>query len=1090
MATPSFLKAPGAIASLIAGFDWSATAIGPLAQWPCSLRTVVGYCVRSSLPVVILWGPRGVMIYNDAYAEFAGDRHPELLGKEVRDGWPEVAQFNDNVMKVGLSGGSLTYQDQELTLHRGDEPEQVWMNLDYAPVLDESGEPAGVMCIVVETTARVIAERQQAQEQALQRRTMQQMPGFVAITSGPDHVFDYVNDSYVAITQRDDLVGKSVREAFPEVEEQGFLELLDRVYRSGEPFSARKTKVHLEGRDTPIFVDLVYHPLRDHRNKVTGIFTGGYETTDVHLASAALERIEARQSLLLALIKGQRETKDPDVIMGAAARAVGEQLEADRVGFFQMSGDTMEFGASWNNGVLEPLDGTLPVSIIGSRYLELVRSGATRGVNDTANDPLTVDSRFGEIGARAIVSAPIFRDGVWIAGLYVDHGSPREWTEDEIALVREVADQTWDAVERARIQNALEESERRLGRALDAGELGVWELDLETHKAWRSLQHDHIFGYDDLLSEWSYEAFLDHIVEEHRSTVDAQFQQAVEQGRWEFEAQIRTAKKDTRWIWGQGVVEYDGEKRPRRMKGMVRDISTRKEIEAQLIDLNEALAERVAERTAERDRLWTLSEDMLARADYEGRLLAVSPSWTRVLGYTEEEFLTRPYAEIIDPQYIDMVTTALLQMRETGQSTRFENRILAKNGEWKPVQWTVSPESDGVHFIAIGRDMTAEKAVDAELEGAREALRHSQKMDAMGQLTGGVAHDFNNLLTPIIGGLDMLQRRIADDPRNARLIEGALKSAERAKILVQRLLAFARRQPLQATAVDIAELMENMVGLLGSTVGPHIEILWEISPDLPPALADGNQIEMALLNLGVNARDAMPEGGTLRMSAEVEDVSGAHRAELSPGRYIRVSVADTGIGMTEETRARAIEPFFSTKGIGKGTGLGLSMVHGLASQLGGGLAIDSTERQGTTIDIWLPVSDRPTQTHQAPDVVPIPMLEGRALLVDDEDLVRKSVAAMLENIGYSVTEADSPEAALRLIEEGFRPHLVVTDYLMPGMNGKELAYAVKARLPGVPVLVVSGYSEVDGIAPELPSLTKPFRMEDLSARIRAIGGMA
>ena len=380
------------------------------------------------------------------------------------------------------------------------------------------------------------------------------------------------------------------------------------------------------------------------------------------------------------------------------------------------------------------------------------------------------------------------------------------------------------------------------------------------------------------------------------------------------------------------------------------------------------------------------------------------------------------------------------------------------------------------------------EAIDiTERRQAEEALRQSQKLEAMGQLTGGVAHDFNNLLTPIIGSLDMLQRHRVGDERERRLIDGALKSAERAKTLVQRLLAFARRQPLQPSAVDVAGLVEGMGNLIGSTTGPQIKVVTEARGDLPHALADPNQLEMALLNLSVNARDAMPDGGTLRITVSCETLGPLHPAQLPPGDYIRLSVADTGIGMDDRVIARAIEPFFSTKGVGKGTGLGLSMVHGLASQLGGALTISSKVGVGTNIDLWLPVTEAPS----AADILVAESIgeqghHGTALLVDDEELVRASTAHMLAELGYRVVEASSADEALRVIAREPALDLLVTDHLMPGTTGADLARAVQGQRPSLPVLIVSGYADADGIAPDLPRLTKPFRQDELAAKIAAL----
>ncbi|HYE44617.1 MAG TPA: ATP-binding protein [Caulobacter sp.] len=375
----------------------------------------------------------------------------------------------------------------------------------------------------------------------------------------------------------------------------------------------------------------------------------------------------------------------------------------------------------------------------------------------------------------------------------------------------------------------------------------------------------------------------------------------------------------------------------------------------------------------------------------------------------------------------------------------------------------------------------------AERLKAEDALRQAQKMEAIGQLTGGVAHDFNNLLSPIIGSLDMLVRRGVGDEREQKLIDGALQSAERAKVLVQRLLAVARRQPLQAAAIDLNQLIGDMTQLISSTMGAGVEVQVELPGDLPPVTADANQLEMALLNLAVNARDAMPDGGVLKISAAPESATPDNARRLRAGQYVRLSVSDTGTGMDEVTLSRALNPFFSTKGVGRGTGLGLSMVHGLALQQNGDLAITSREGAGTTVDLWLPVSEAPAVANDQPgDVAEPPRGCGTALLVDDEDLVRTSTAQMLMDLGYRVVEAGSAEEALRLIDAGLSPDLVVTDYKMPGLSGAQLVQLLTSRRSNLPVLIVSGYAEADGIQPGIPRLCKPFRRTELAASISAL----
>jgi CheY-like chemotaxis protein len=303
---------------------------------------------------------------------------------------------------------------------------------------------------------------------------------------------------------------------------------------------------------------------------------------------------------------------------------------------------------------------------------------------------------------------------------------------------------------------------------------------------------------------------------------------------------------------------------------------------------------------------------------------------------------------------------------------------------------------------------------------------------------------------------------------------------------VQRLLAFARRQPLQPVPVDVAKLVNDMGDLVSSTIGPQIRVTVETPENTPHARADAHQLEMAILNLAVNARDAMPEGGTLRISAGPEAIRPGHRSGLRTGHYIRLSVADTGTGMDEATLARATEPFFSTKGVGKGTGLGLSMVHGLASQLNGAITIQSRLGLGTNVELWLPQSAALADRIEANHDIEIAAANGTALLVDDEELVRMSTADMLHELGYDVVEAVSGEDAMRRVNSGAHFDLLVTDHLMPGMNGADLAIAVRSLRPGMPILLVSGYAENDGVNPTISRLAKPFRKDELEASLAQV----
>ncbi len=718
-----------------------------------------------------------------------------------------------------------------------------------------------------------------------------------------------------------------------------------------------------------------YSPVRDESGAIVGMICVTGETTQHVVAERAEERLresEARRIALADLALAIRDLEDHADIAYAAAELLGRTLGVSRVGYGTIDPDdeTLYVARDWRAPGVDTLAGVLKLRDYGS-FIDSLKRGEFTVIRDVRLDPQTSDpaaaSALEAKSARAFVNAPVIEQGRLAAVFFVNHGEVRDWSEGELELIRQFADRTRSAVERARGQVELRDSEERLRQ------------------------------------------------------------------------------------------------------------------------LNETLEQQVAARSAERDRLWNLSQDMLARADFSGMMSAVSPAWGQVLGWSDAELLSRGYASFMHPDDMPPTLAAIEQMAETRRPSRFENRIATREGAWKHIEWIVAPEADGANFIAIGRDLSHAKAREAELHAAQEALRQSQKMEAMGSLTGGVAHDFNNLLTPIVGSLDLLKRKGLGGEREQRLIAGAMQSAERAKTLVQRLLAFARRQPLQATAVDIGGLVENMAELVASTTGPQIRVVVEIAADLPAALADPNQLEMALLNLAVNARDAMPDGGTLRITADSEVVEADAVAGLDPGHYVRLSVADTGSGMDSDTLKRSIEPFFSTKGIGKGTGLGLSMVHGLASQLGGTLSIQSRRGMGTNVELWLPVSMIAIEGERGRDEEQ-PLLTGAgvALLVDDEELVRISTADMLSELGYDVVEANSAEQALALIGDGLRPRLLVTDHLMPGLTGTELARKLRGIDPSVQILIVSGYAEAEGVASDLPRLTKPFRSDELAGILATV----
>ena len=375
----------------------------------------------------------------------------------------------------------------------------------------------------------------------------------------------------------------------------------------------------------------------------------------------------------------------------------------------------------------------------------------------------------------------------------------------------------------------------------------------------------------------------------------------------------------------------------------------------------------------------------------------------------------------------------------------------------------------------------------AEREEAMAQLHEAQKLETLGQLTGGVAHDFNNLLTPITGALDLLQRKYGHaDERSQRLLSNALQAADRAKTLLQRLLGFARRQSLQTQAVDIRALLSGMRDLISSSVGPQVDVHLRCDPELPSALIDPNQLELAILNLSVNARDAMPNGGPLTILAEQIAVGPRSTPKMKPGLYVRLSVIDAGFGMGPDTLARAVEPFYSTKEFGRGTGLGLSMVHGLAAQLGGGFELTSAPGEGTRVDLYLPVAEdtAPAERQVAMETVGAIGRALSVLLIDDEELVRVATAEMIRDLGHSVVEASGGAEALARLNHGLAVDLVVTDYKMPGIDGGELSRRIRERHPEIPVLLITGYAGPTDDIVDLPRLAKPFGQAEIALAMK------
>jgi PAS domain S-box-containing protein len=528
---------------------------------------------------------------------------------------------------------------------------------------------------------------------------------------------------------------------------------------------------------------------------------------------------------------------------------------------------------------------------------------------------------------------------------------------------------------------------------------------------------------------------------------------------------------------------------------ILRDVNERHAAEEALRDLNLTLEQRVAERTQERDRVWQSSLDMLGVASADGKWISINPAWTKILGWQPDEILGRTSEWLEHPDDRRKMRDAVNRLAEPAQTSDFESSFRTRSGEYRVLSWT-SINVEGLLYC-VARDITEQRRQQEALDKAEDALRQAQKMEAVGQLTGGLAHDFNNLLTGISGALELLQIRISQSRYKDvdRYISTAQGAANRAAALTHRLLAFSRRQTLDPKATEVNRLIAGMTDLIRNTVGPGIEVDVAAERDLWTTLVDTNQLENALLNLCINARDAMPDGGQLRIETTncVLDSSEAFSFEMKPGEYVRLSVSDTGTGMSEEVTKRAFDPFYTTKPLGQGTGLGLSMIYGFAKQSGGQVRIVSALGQGTTMHLFLPRFDgEGDNTGEAHDTASPPRADPgeTVLIVDDEPSVRMLVGEVLAELGYRAIESADGASALHVLRSDARIDLLVTDVGLPGgMNGRQLADFGRIARPKLKVLFITGYAEkavmgTGGLDQGMAVLTKPFAMDGLAKQIR------
>ena len=946
----AFLAGGGEATRLIRERDWTGHPLGPPETWPDALRVALGLVLNSPESMILAWGEGLHFFFNEAYFPLLGPRLAWAMGARFDEVWADGWEQAKPIVDEALAGRSRRFVDLPWRLGTDRGAADTWWTFSYSRVLDAQGAVCGLFIFTTETTDRVLGEAalresadRLAREAERQRLSLQHMPGFAAILSGPDHVFDYVNDAYRAISGRREFLGRSVRDVFPELAGQGFYELLDRVYATGKPFTAKAMPIRLDGEDEDRFIDFIYQPVRDDAGQVGGIFVGGYDVSEQVRSRSALHVSDERYRTLF---------------------------------------DSMDEGFC----VIEFLDG--PHGPL-SDYVHLEANPAYArhaGIPDV-------------VGQRVRDMVPDEADG-WVAryGAVLRTGEPIRFEQELVATGRHLDLAAFRVGDESRRHVAVlfqDITARKRAEAELARLNATLEARVASTLAERNILADIVEGTD---------------------------------------AFVQVVDLDLRWLAINGAAAREFE----RIFGM---------------------RPKVGDRMA----------DLLAdRPDDRAAVLAV---WQRVLG--GEEFVE--VGEFGDPS-----------LSRRSYEMRFS---VLRDGEGRQI---------GAYQFVY--DVTERLDEQRRLREAEDALRQAQKMEAVGQLTGGLAHDFNNLLAGISGSLEMMesrirQGRIGDVDRYMTAAQGA---AKRAAALTHRLLAFSRRQTLSPKPTNVSALVRDMEELIQRSVGPGILIETVGASGLWPALVDPSQLENALLNLCINARDAMPEGGriTIETANKWLDEAAARPHDLPPGQYLSLCVTDTGTGMAPDVIAKAFDPFFTTKPIGQGTGLGLSMIYGFAKQSGGQVRIYSEPGEGTTVCIYLPrhYGEAGIEERQRPDLpAPLARQGETVLVVDDEPTVRMLVTDVLEDLGYVAIEAADSAAGLRILMSDVRVDLLVTDVGLPGgMNGRQMADAARAAArPGLKVLFITGYAEnavlSNGhLAPGMQVLTKPFAVDALAARIREL----
>ncbi len=1075
----SFPAGGGELGELIRNFDWAATSLGPLHAWPQSLRTATDLLLRSPVPIVLLWGEDGVMIYNDAYSGFAGGRHPRLLGSKVRDGWAEVADFNDHVMKVGLGGGTLAYADQELTLYRHGRPEQVWMNLDYSPVLDEAGRPAGVIAIVVETTQRVMAERRvresEARFRALVNATsdvvyrmspnlteMQQLGGR-GVTAGADVPGIAWMDEYLLPEDRP-AISDAVQRA---IATRGVFQLEHRVKR-------------LDGSIGWISSRAI--PLTDDQGRIVEWFGAASDITERRNSEEILRanRDELRRVNEI-LSESERTLRDRESDLARVQKIA------------RVAGVNVDLRNGFDSGRRSP------------EYLDIhgLRPGAVDTHDDWVRRLHPEDRDQAVQHFLATVNGADLHYSSEYRIVRPNDGQVR-WIACEAQIERDEQGQPlrligahMDITDRTLARQLLRESEARFRLIANSAPVPMWVSKLDGTRSFANQAYLDFLGLEyqqALVFDWRE---ILHPDDQSRIVKESV---AGEASLRPFVLEARYRRSDGAWRWmrSESQPRWDPAGNHIGFIGVAHDVTAAKQAEADLRRLNETLEQRIGERTAQLETneaqlrsIFETSNQYQALLDLAGNIIYANRTALEGIKAAAAEIVGKPFRD--SPWFAatagarEAVGAGFAEVAG-GASVRTEMRLQLPIGE-RYFDFAMRPVVDRRGAVA---GVLAEAIDVTERRQAEEALRQSQKMEAVGQLTGGVAHDFNNLLTIVRSATDFLRRRDLSEERRRRYIDAISDTVDRASKLTGQLLAFARRQPLAPQVFDVGLQVESIARLIRPLVGSRIQIGLEIRDPECFAVADVAQFETSLINLAVNGRDAMNGEGQISISVgKTQAIPSSATSAARSGQFIAISVRDTGSGIPPDRLTAIFEPFYTTKEVGKGTGLGLSQTLGFAKQSGGEIVVASLPGEGATFTIYLPQAEAPAADGADAAAGHRETATGgrghRILVVEDNEDVGRFSTELLQDMGYATRRVDNARQALALIAaDPSSFDLVFSDVIMPGMNGVELAGIIREQYPGLPVVLTSGYSSVlaDNAHQGFDLIQKPYSVEALSRTLR------